>query len=101
MADPSKYFIPKQLDAPPMMLIFEADTATIFLMFLMIGFMFESIIGLLGFALVGLAIARLYARLKSKYGQGVLVQLLAWYTPSSLWLGRKQPLKSHHRELIG
>lgn len=101
MANPEKYFIPSHLDAPPMMLIFEADTATIFLLFLMIGFMFESIVGLVGFALTGLAVARLYARLKSKYGQGVLVQLLAWYTPSYLWLSRAQLLKSHHRELIG
>jgi conjugal transfer pilus assembly protein TraL len=101
MADPEKYFIPKQLDAPPMMLIFEADTATIFLLFLMVGFMFESVVALLGFCLSGLAVARVYARLKSKFGPGVLLQLLAWYTPSNLWLGKKQPLQSHHRELIG
>lgn len=94
--DIEHYLIPRHLDAPPMFLIFEADTAAIFLGCLFFGLMFQAV---LVFAPIGLVLARAYARLKAEGGRGIFVQTMYWYTPSKLWLRRTPP--SWIREYIG
>jgi len=95
--DLSNYRIPKHLDDPPMFLMFEADTAGIFLIFLLGGFMLHSPIPVL----LGFVLARMYARLKQDGGRGVLAQSLYWYTPSTSNPNGKIKIQSCNREYIG
>lgn len=95
--DLDNYRIPRHLDAPPMFLMWEADTAGIFLICLMASFMVESFIP----AVAGILLARGYARLKQDGSRGVLVHLLFWYTPSSTSINGKKRIHSHIREYIG
>ena len=95
--DLSNYRIPKHLDDPPMFLMFEADTAGIFLIFLLGSFMLHSFIPVV----VGFIVARMYARVKQDGGRGVLAQSLFWYTPSSFTTNGKNRNYTHNREYIG
>jgi len=95
--DLDNYRIPKHLDSPPMFLMWEADTAGIFLIFCLSGFLLKSFLP----AVLGLILARGYARLKQDGSRGVLVHLLYWYTPSSSSINGKVKIYSHIREYIG
>lgn len=96
MADNSDYWIPRQLDAPPLFFMWEADVAMIYVFWIFMG-------AILNMFLLGLVMAiifgRGYARLKEEGGRGLIMKLLYWYTPSDLWLSKKHP--SYIREYIG
>lgn len=91
-----EYWVPRNLDAPPLLLMWEADTAILFFGV----FLFGSVFGSVLFAtLVAVLCARAYRRLKEEGGRGLIVRLLYWYTPYGTWLRRHLP--SHIREYYG
>jgi len=89
------YWIPRQLDAPNLFFMWDADNAMIVIVFIFLG-------GMMNMFFVGIVLAiifgRAYARLKEEGGRGLLVKILYWYTPSDWWLTKKLP--SHVREFI-
>ena len=90
------YRMPKHLDAPPLILFFEADTAVVALFCLLLGFLFHQ---LLIFVVMGLVLARLYARAKSiGGGAGTIFQAINWYV---MRIGRQPTSDSAVREYIG
>ena len=90
------YWIPRNLDAPPLFFLWEADSAMLVIFFLIIG-------GLLNMFFLGVVLAivfgRGYAHLKEEGGRGLIMKILFWYTVSELWLSKRFP--SHIREYIG
>lgn len=90
------YWIPRTLDAPPLMLMFEADVAMIFLF---IVFLFMTMQATLFGLVLGVIAARGYSKLKEEGGKGLLIKILYWYTPSGVWFTDSRP--SHIREYIG
>jgi conjugal transfer pilus assembly protein TraL len=94
--DEEEYWIPRHLDAPPLLFLWEADSAILVVFWLIVG-------GVLNMFLLGLVLAivfgRGYATLKEEGGRGLLMKILYWYTPSELWLSKRIP--SHIREYIG
>lgn len=90
------YWIPRNLDAPPLMFMWEADSAILVIFWLIVG-------GVLNMFLMGLVLAiafgRGYAHLKEEGGRGLLMKILYWYTPSEIWISKRIP--SHIREYIG
>lgn len=94
--DQQDYWIPRNLDAPALLFMWEVDTAMIVIFWLLIG-------GLLNMLPLGIMLAiafgRGYSYLKEEGGRGLLVKVLYWYTPSDMWLSRRIP--SHIREYIG
>ena len=92
--DAERFLIPRYLDAPPMFLIWEADTIAVAASFLCLGILVAQFAL---FGAIGLVMARLYSRMKSSGGRGVLVHLLYWYTPL---LGSAR-MPSHVRQFVG
>jgi conjugal transfer pilus assembly protein TraL len=90
------YWIPRNLDAPPLFFLWEADTALLFVAAVLLGALFGSF--LFGVVLAVLAV-RGYRRLKEEGGRGLIVRLLYWYTPSESWVSHHLP--SHVREYYG
>lgn len=94
--DDNDYWIPRNLDAPPLMFMWEADSAILVIFWLIVG-------GVLNMFLMGVVLAiafgRGYAYLKEEGGRGLLMKILFWYTPSEMWLSKRIP--SHIREYIG
>jgi len=94
--DEQNYWIPRTLDAPPMIFLWEIDSASIAIFWIVAG-------GLMGMPILGCVFAYLmcvaYAHIKEEGGQGLLVRILYWYTPSSSWLSKRFP--SHVREFFG
>lgn len=90
------YWIPRNLDAPPLLFMWEADSAILVIFWLIVG-------GVLNMFLMGVVLAivigRGYAHLKEEGGRGLLMKILFWYTPSEMWLSKRIP--SHIREYIG
>lgn len=91
--DNDDYWIPRNLDAPNLFFLWEADSAMIVILFLILG-------GTLNMFVLGVVLAlfvgRGYQYLKEEGGKGLLIKVLYWYTPSDLWLSKKIP--SHIRE---
>jgi conjugal transfer pilus assembly protein TraL len=81
--DQREYLIPRYLDAPPMALFIEADTAAVAFAFVFIGFFFKQ---LLICTVAGIVLARLYARSKADGGRGTIMRFLYWYTPSRFFV---------------
>ena len=90
------YWIPRTLDAPPLMLMFEADVAVIFLF---IVFLFMTMEAFLMGVFLAVVAARSYSKLKEEGGKGLLIKILYWYTPADYWFSEQRP--SHIREYIG
>ena len=90
------YWIPRNLDAPPLLFLWEADTAALFVSMVLLGSLFGSF--LFGIA-SAVFCARGYRRLKEEGGRGLIVRLLYWYTPSTVLVSRHLP--SHIREYYG
>lgn len=94
--DEEDFWIPRHLDAPPLLFMWEADSAILVIVCILIG-------GLLNMFLMGVVLAvvlgRGYAHLKEEGGRGLIMKILYWYTPSDVWLTRRIP--SHIREYIG
>lgn len=94
--DQREYLIPRYLDAPPMALFIEADTAAVAFGFIFIGFFFKQ---LLLCTIAGVVLARLYTRSKAGGGRGTIVRFLYWYAPSRLLV--KSRSESHERFFLG
>lgn len=94
--DDNDYWIPRNLDAPPLMFMWEADSAVLVIFCVILG-------GVLNMFLMGVVLAivvgRGYAHLKDEGGRGLIMKILFWYTPSETWLSKHIP--SHIREYIG
>lgn len=90
------FWIPRNLDAPPLLFIWEADIAMFYFIWILLGLAFDMFVLGLIFAVI---FGRGYARLKEEGGKGLIVKLLYWYTPSDLWVSKSLP--SHYREFIG
>lgn len=94
--DQREYLIPRYLDAPPMALFIEADTAAVAFAFVFLGFFFKQ---LLICTVAGIVFGRLYARSKGSGGRGRIMRFLYWYTPSRLLV--KSRIESHERFFLG
>lgn len=94
--DDNDYWIPRNLDAPALFFMWEADSAMLFIGCLVLA-------GVMNMFLVGIVIAvivnKAYGHLKEEGGRGLLMRMLYWYTPSELWLSKRLP--SHVREYVG
>jgi len=89
------YMIPRNLDAPPLLFMWEADSAGVYLLFFFLGALMQMFV----FGVIcAIVVGRAYARLKDEGGKGLLMKMVYWYTPSS-WLTTRHP--SHIREWIG
>jgi conjugal transfer pilus assembly protein TraL len=76
------YWVPRTLDDPPMLLFFQADTASVFLVVFLLTISFSFIAGVL----LAYAVTRVFVQLKENGDKGLIMQILYWYTPSDLWL---------------
>lgn len=78
-----EYWIPRNLDASKMFFIWELDRAMVAILSLIIlstfGLYFTGVI-------VTYFISKGYAHLKEEGGQGLVIRLLYWVTPSDMWL---------------
>lgn len=96
MDDENDYVIPRTLDAPKLFFLWDFDVACLIIFWVIIGVLLEMFF-------VGVILAyfsmRGYAILKDEGGAGLIMKLLYWYTPSSLW-GFKR-YQSYIREYTG
>jgi len=96
--DFDNFMIPRLLDAPPMALWVESDTAIIGASGLYIGLMTGNPLHLIVAPLFTIILARYYARIKSTGGRGMIPQLAYWYLPGSR---KKQAISPMIREYRG
>ncbi len=90
-----QYLIPRTLDDPNLLLFFQADTASCFL----VVFLLSVSINFIFAALLAFVVTKSYVQLKENGDRGLILQLLYWYSPSEMWLSRYLP--SHVREYSG
>ncbi len=90
------YWIGRNLDAPQLFFMWEADRAYFAMLWVLGGMLLGStVLGVVAAMIFG----RLYARIKEEGGKGLLPRILYWHTPSSLWLSPYLP--SYAREFLG
>jgi conjugal transfer pilus assembly protein TraL len=94
--DQEHYLIPRRLDDPPQFFFWDADEAILVIFFALMGALLGQI--LVG-AVIGLLLARGFARVKAEGGRGIIARFLYWYTPSSWWFRGRAA--SHVREYVG
>lgn len=96
MDDENDFWIPRHLDAPALFFKWEADSAMLVIIWILIG-------GVLNMFIMGILLAivfgRGYAYMKEEGGRGLVMKILFWYTPSDIWLSKRAP--SHLKEYIG
>ena len=94
--DESDFRIPRNLEAPKMLLIWSLDSSMLFIVTLIL-------FGMLNLFVVGFfaaySLTRSYSYLKEEGGKGLIVKVLYWYTPSGLWFSKKHT--SSIREFLG
>lgn len=90
-----EFWIPRTLDDPNLLFMWEADNAMIWIGFVLFGSIMNMF--LLGVVLA-YAFGRGYAKLKEEGGTGLITKLIYWYAPSSLMGANEIP--SHQREYI-
>ena len=91
-----RYMIPRHLDDPPMVFMWDADEAGTFIFLMMFGAFFHQFIAGL---VLGFLAARALARIKQAGGRGLILRFLYWYTRSDLWIKSRAP--SFVREYTG
>ncbi len=96
--DLENYMIPKHLDAPPMALWMEADTAMLGASGLYVGLATGSLIHLVVATLFTIILARYYSRIKASGGRGLIPQIVYWYFPGNQ---KNQPISPVIREYRG
>lgn len=97
--DPEKYLIPRRLDDPPQLYLWDADEVVVVVFFAILGALLVDGYGLFGGLTIGILLARELARLKDEGGRQTLIGFLYWHTPSDWWFrGRAH---SHVREYVG
>ncbi|MDH5181919.1 MAG: type IV conjugative transfer system protein TraL, partial [Gammaproteobacteria bacterium] len=77
--DIARYMIPRHLDDPPMVFMWEADEAGTFIFLMLFGALFQQFIP--GIVL-GFFASRSLARIKQAGGRGLILRFLYWYTRS-------------------
>lgn len=87
--------IPRNLNAAPMFLIFEGDIAFGYIICILLFSVMNMF--LMGF-LAAEIFRRVYSRIKSDGGRGLIIRLLYWFTPINLSDGT---LGSEYREFYG
>lgn len=96
MDDEQDYWIPRHLDAPNLFFIWEADSAFLFIVCVLLCAVLNMFVP---GVILGIFACRGYSYLKEEGGRGLLMKLMYWYTPSDTWLSKKLP--SYVREYIG
>jgi conjugal transfer pilus assembly protein TraL len=90
------FWIPRNLDAPPLLFIWEADVAFVYIFWFLLG-------GILNMVFLGIffgvIMGKTFARLKEDGGSGLILKLIYWYTPSDILICKSHP--SYNREFIG
>lgn len=76
------YRIPRTLDDPGYFLIFQFDTAMVFLVVFLMCVAFNIIAALL----LALIVVKIYVQLKENGDRGLVKHLIYWYLPSELWI---------------
>ncbi len=94
--DDQEFWIPRTLDAPPLLFVWEADVAFAYAIWVFIGMVADMMV--VGVVL-SLILGKAYVKLKEEGGNGLIVKFLYWFTPSDLWLSKRHP--SSVREYIG
>ncbi len=92
------YMIPRLLDAPPMALSIEADTAIIGASGIYLGMLASNPLQFVFSVLFTLTLARYYARIKGSGGYGLLPQMAYWYLPAN---EKNNPISPNIREYRG
>lgn len=96
------YLIPRRLDDPPMLAMFDADEAAAFLVPVVTGFMvIKTAVAVVLGVVFGIALARMLSRLKSEGGPGFGKQLMYWYLPAEYSVRLRHTPPSHLREFVG
>ena len=90
--------IPRTLDDPALLFLWEWDTAVVFLVWAIMGAILGGL-GLLFGMFMGAICTRGYARLKEEGGRGLIAKMIFWFTPLSGLFSANNP--SHIREHIG
>ena len=90
------YAIPRHLDDPPMIFMWDADEAGTFIFLILFGALVQQFIA--GIVL-GIIATRTLARIKQAGGRGLILRFLYWYTRSDLWI--KCRAASYLREMSG
>lgn len=90
--------IPRTLNDPPLMFLWELDTACIFIVWCILGAILGGS-GLIFGMVVGMFCTRGYSRLKEEGGRGLIVKMMYWFTSASIFFSKENP--SHIREHIG
>lgn len=75
------YFIPRHLDDPPMLFLWQADSVLLVVFFFILGCLLQ--IPIIA-TLLGFLAARAWGRMRESGARGLLPALLYWYGP--LWL---------------
>ncbi len=92
------YLIPKTLDDPPMVLLWDLDVAAAFVVPFMFGLTFNLLIpGLI----LGIVAKNSMGKLKELGGPRVLLQAAYWYLPSNWIFDFKATPESHIRDMAG
>ncbi|MCB9063245.1 MAG: type IV conjugative transfer system protein TraL [Halobacteriovoraceae bacterium] len=96
MDNNESFYIPRNLDAPPLFFIWEADTALLYLTIIILSLAMNMfVMGLL----LAIVVGRGYSKLKEQEGNGLFIKMIYWFTPSKII--SKNYLPSHIREYIG
>lgn len=90
--------IPRTLDDPALLFLWELDTAVVFLIWVIVGAVLGGL-GLLFGVFIGAVCTRGYTRLKEEGGRGLIAKMVYWFTPLSTLFSTQNP--SHVREHIG
>lgn len=80
----NSYWVPRTLDDPPMLLIFQADTAALFLVVFLLTISFSFIAAVI----LAYSLTKVFVQLKENGDKGLIMQILYWYTPSDMWLSK-------------
>lgn len=88
--------IPRHLDDPPMVFMWDADEAGTFMFLTLFGALFQQFIA---GVILGVLTARALARIKQAGGRGLILRFLYWYIRSDLWIKCRAP--SFVREYAG
>ncbi|MFK5948041.1 MAG: type IV conjugative transfer system protein TraL [Methylococcales bacterium] len=84
----SDFWIPRNLEAPSMFFLWEADSALLVGFWIFMGAMLNMFVLGLFLAVV---FSRGYEYLKEEGGKGLIMKLVYWYSPSELWVSRRFP----------
>lgn len=89
------FLMPRTLDDPPLFFVWEFDSASFFIFWVLMGLVINMFVLGLFMAII---FARGYARLKEEGGKGLIIRVIYWFTPSDWCSTRYQAWK---REFIG